>query len=375
MTKEYQASAPDQLETSKFSQVRNSKLVKSSTGAIFIMFFFSLLISCGSKTEEKQAKNSAGPLMVEGYKITGFPFSNEVRASANLYANEQVELKAPFSGQVLEVFFKEGQNINKGGSIIRMDDRSWKAELSGVQAELDATTKDYVRKKKLLEIEGSNQGEIDALFSKIQVLKSKKELLTLNIELANIQAPFSGRLGMRNFSEGAYLKEGENITVLTELDQLKIDFDIPQEYKNSIEIGNKVHLLIENDTFDATVYAINPVINTDSRTINVRARLKQPKNNQIMPGAFAEILISINYVKDALLIPTQAVISEINDQTVYLYKNGKAVKRIIEMGSRTDEKVSIIHGVSAGDTLITTGLLLIKDGMEVILQSVNNPAK
>ncbi|MFH1321809.1 MAG: efflux RND transporter periplasmic adaptor subunit [Bacteroidota bacterium] len=338
---------------------------------IFLLTVFAVLTSCGSNTTENQAEESVMTLNVEGYKVKPEPFSKEVTATANLYAREQVELMAPMSGQVLEIYFKEGQSIQKGAPVIRMDDRSWKAQLTGLQAELDVANKDYERKKTLLEIEGSSQEEIDAVFSTIEGLKSQIQLLTLNIELANVTAPFSGRLGMRNFSKGAYLKEGEVITVLTELDKLKVDFEIPQEHKSSINLKKTVRVLIENDTLEATIYAINPLINRESRTVNVRAILRQPADKEIMPGTFAEVLITTNFIKDALLIPTQAVIPEINDQTVYVYKSGIALKKIIEIGSRTAEKVYVINGVSAGDTLITTGLLQIKDGMNVTLQNCN----
>lgn len=226
------------------------------------------------------------------------------------------------------------------------------------------------RKKALLDLGGSTQEEIDELYAATETLKSNIQELQLKIELANVKAPFSGVLGMRNFSEGAFLKEGEEITTLTELDQLKIDFSLPQEYLSSIKIKSPVRLLIEEDTLIATIYAINPLINTESRTINVRALLKQPSHKMIIPGSFAEVLISTNHVEDALLVPTQAVVPEINDQTVYLYKSGKAIRTTIQLGIRTADMVHVKSGISAGDTVITSGLLQVKDGMAIDLQLV-----
>ncbi|HRP60498.1 MAG TPA: efflux RND transporter periplasmic adaptor subunit, partial [Vicingus sp.] len=223
----------------------------------------------------------------------------------------------------------------------------------------------------LLAVEGSSQEEIDNSFSALQLLKSKVEQLQVNIDLANVSAPFSGMLGMRNFSQGAFLQQGVTITTLTETNQLKVDFTLAQQHSNSIEIGKTILVLIEKDTLEAVIYAINPVINTNSRTINVRATLSQPKQKTIIPGTYAEVLVTTNDVEDALLIPTQAVVPSINEQTVYVAKNGKAVKKVVLVGNRTKDRIHVLEGISAGDTVITTGLLQVKDGMGVSVK-INN---
>lgn len=337
------------------------------TSYIFILSLFLIVISCAEKAVEQQLSGPAS-LKVEGYKVIPTPFNNEVTATAELLAKEQVSLMAPMSGQVLEIFFDEGKQIKKGQPIIHIDDRSWKAQLVGLEAELDAANKDFERKKALLAIEGSTQEEVDNAFSAIEILKSQIQQLQVNIDLANVTAPFSGWLGMRNFSTGAFLREGEIITTLTDINQLKVDFSISQDYKSSIQTGKNILVLVENDTLRATIYAIDPLIDAQSRRLTVRALLNQPPGRTIMPGTFAEVLIATDFIKDALLIPTQAVVPSINEQTVYVYKSGKALKKVIQMGNRTAEKVHILTGIEAGDTLITTGLLLIKDGMAVDLQ-------
>ncbi|MDH5603578.1 MAG: efflux RND transporter periplasmic adaptor subunit, partial [Cyclobacteriaceae bacterium] len=127
----------------------------------------------------------------------------------------------------------------------------------------------------------------------------------------------------------------------------------------------------DGDTLQANVYAINPVIDQQSRTIHVRALLQQDPQKMIMPGTFAEVLVTTDFVEEALLVPSRAVVPEINDQTVYIYKNGKAVRRTIELGNRTVDKVQVLQGIVAGDTVITTGMLEVKEGMDVQIQLFN----
>ncbi|MEZ5002760.1 MAG: efflux RND transporter periplasmic adaptor subunit [Chitinophagales bacterium] len=345
--------------------------MKKNYTNLILLFSLTVLASCGgSDASEQQAMPPKRTLAVEGYKIVAEPFNNEIILTATLLANESVELKSPISGQVLDIHFKEGQKIYKGQSIVHIDDRNWNAQLLGLNAQLDAANSDLERKKKLLEIEGSTQEEIETAFSLVESLKSNIKQLEINIDLANVTAPFSGQLGMRDFSKGAYLREGDIITTLTEVSQLKVDFEVPQEHHASVEIGKIVKVLIDKDTLNAKIYAINPMISESSRTINARALLQQPSKKLIMPGTFAEVLLATNYVNNALMVPTQAIVPEIDEQTVYQLKNGKAVRKTIEIGNRTAEKVNVLSGIQEGDTLITTGLLLVKDGMEVSLQSI-----
>lgn len=337
-----------------------------------VQYMLSLIIllamfSC-NEDQQKEAEEAKSALSIEAYKVVPVAYNSVFSTTAEIMPAEQVELKAATSGQVLNIYFKEGERVNKGARIIQLDDRDWKAQLLGVNAELDAAEADYERKMELQSIEGSSQEEIDLAYSKIQSLKSKKEQLMVNIDLANVTAPFSGQLGMRNFSQGAFLQQGAVITTLVDLDHLKVDFTLAQQHKENIEVGQDIAVLIANDTLKARIYAVNPVIDMQSRTFNVRAMLDQPPKNKIMPGSYAEVLISENFLKNALLIPTQAVVPSINDQTVYLYKNGKAQRKVIEMGDRSADKVLVLNGIEAGDTVITSGLLLIKEGMDLEIQ-------
>lgn len=330
------------------------------------------LISACSNSKEPTKATQIQSLKADGFVCTFQKFNNEVRTTAQILANEQVELLAPISGQVLEIYFEEGQKINKNNNIIRLDDRAWRAQLVSIKASLQVAEKDFKRKKDLLEIEGSSQESIDNAFSNLESLKSQKEQLEINIDLANVAAPFSGQLGLRNFSKGAFLQQGTPITTLTEISKLKVDFTLPQSNQNSLTLGKNVLVLIGTDTLEANIYAISPIINDETRTINVRATLNQPAKQNILPGTFAEVLVSTNNVDKAILIPTQAVVPSIKEQTVYVSKNGKAFRKTVQMGNRTADKVYIIKGLERGDTVITSGLLQVKEGMPVTFQSIKN---
>jgi membrane fusion protein (multidrug efflux system) len=338
--------------------------------AVSLIVLSVLGLSCGGTNNKEKSGESQGTLNVDAYLVNPQSFNNDVVVTAELLANEQVSLMAPLSAQVLEIYFKEGGNVRKGDPIIRLDDRNWRAQLVGVEASLEVAEKNYERTKQLLEIEGSSQEEVDQAYSAVETLRSELEQLRVNINLANVRAPFSGQLGMRDFSNGAFLSQGDIITTLTNLNPLKIDFTLAQEHIKNVEVGKQIAVLVAGDTLKADIYAINPLIDQQSRTLNVRALLQQAPERRIMPGTFAEVLVTTNFMENALLVPTQAVVPEINNQTVYLYKKGKAVKEVVKMGNRTSNMVHILEGVSAGDTVVTTGLLHIKEGMELSIQNL-----
>jgi len=114
----------------------------------------------------------------------------------------------------------------------------------------------------------------------------------------------------------------------------------------------------------AVVYAISPTVNATSRTAQVRALIKK-NTKDFIPGDFAEVEISLNIQKEAIVVPTDVIIPELDAQTLFVFKNGRAVRTEVLLGSRTNTEVQILSGLDSGDTVLTTGLLQVKDLMPV----------
>src|SRR5690606_28228575 len=166
------------------------------------------------------------------------------------------------------------------------------------------------------------------------------------------------------------LTQGQTMPTLTELHRLKVDVSVAQNHMHSLAIGKRVTLLIEHDTLQAAIYAIRPLRNNESRTINVRALRQQNDKQHYRPGVFAEVIITTDLLDNALMVPTQAVVPSITDQTVYIVKDGKAQKKIVQIGNRTKDMVHITDGIAEGDVVLTTGLLHVKDGMPVAVEII-----
>lgn len=327
-----------------------------------------ILTSCGQKKNTGPGMTMA-PLQVKATILAPQYFQDRFIVNANVLPFEETDLKAPVSGNVLSIHFREGEKVTKGQPLVHIDDRVWKARLKGLKARLEIAKSDSARNMALIDVQGVSQETVDKSNAQIKELEAEIEEMEVNISLANIKAPFPGRVGMRDFSVGTYLAQGTTITSLVQADRLKVDFEMPGRYLDHIRTGENVELVYQSDTLDATIYAIDPRIDMNSRTIRVRCVMPNP-GEKYVPGIFVEVVIPINSDNTALVIPTAAVIPSLNAQTVYVYHDGKAFRKEVELGSRTDMQVLVQEGLNPGDTIIMTGLLEIRDNMPVVISEI-----
>ncbi len=341
---------------------------------IYCVFaFVFILMSCeNGKDSAPAGPQRGGALTVEYFIARPTYFESTVTTTAEIIPSEQVILRAPVSGTVLAINFREGSTVGKGQSLIHLDDRAWKAQLKGLQAELDRLKSDLDRKRILLEVEGATQQEVDEIIASMASIEAQMEELRVNIQLANVSAPFNGQVGLRDFSVGSYMGQGDQITTLAEVDQLKVEFNLPERYQNELKLDQNLSVVADTDTFPARVYAIDPIIDPESRTLRARALISREDKGNLRPGVFATAILPTQVSEEALLVPTQVVVPEINVQTVYVVEDGVAVRREVELASRNAEMVQIVSGLAPGDTVITTGLLQIKNGMSVNLVKRSN---
>jgi membrane fusion protein, multidrug efflux system len=329
---------------------------------VFLMFaLLVIMVSCNQNSNPGQKQ--AGILKAEGYRVDPEYFTVNIRATGELLSNEEVELKTPVSGNVQNIYFREGQYVKKGDLLVEIDNRSWVARKLGLEARLLSAKSELSRKKELLEIEGVSQEELEQSEAEVNHLKAQIEELEVMIDLAHIRAPFNGWLGMRNFSPGAFLSQGEVITRLVQNDKLKVNFTIPARYASNIRKDQKITIIssASGDTAQAAIYAVDPIISSTSRSLQIRALLDNERKG-FLPGDFAQVVLEVGQFENALLVPAESVIPEMNTQVVYVVSEGKALRQVVETGSRTHNRVQVLKGLSPGDVVLTTGLMTIRDG-------------
>ncbi|MEX2601554.1 MAG: efflux RND transporter periplasmic adaptor subunit, partial [Balneolaceae bacterium] len=231
------------------------------------------------------------------------------------------------------------------------------------------------RQERLLERGGISQEDYDATVNEVNVLRSEIELIDAQIEKTEIRAPFDGVIGLKYVSDGSFISPETRVASLNDIDPVKIDFSIPERYVSRVNVGDRIDFTVQGQesSFQGDVYAVEPRIDTETRTLRIRALTSNPEN-RLVPGAFANIELILQTMDDALMLPSISVIPELNRQKVYRYRNGQVEEVQISTGIRTDQSVQVLEGLAPGDTVLTTGLLQARAGMEVELtRIVNDP--
>lgn len=306
------------------------------------------------------------PLNVTAIVVSSKDFSNAISLSGSIEANENVEIRSEVSGIVEKISFSEGTQVSKGQVLLKVNDIELRAQLSQAITKQKLASENERRAKLLLQKEAISQEEYDIASAEYRSLKAQTQLIQAQIAKTTIRAPFSGKIGLRNISPGTYVTPTTVITKLVSSSQVKISFSIPEKYASEIENNASILFTIPNNPqkFSAKIYAIEPEIETATRTLKIRA-LADNSNGKLIPGTFANIELGLKNIKDAIVIPTEAVVPIQDGKIVFIANNGKAKEVKIETLARTAKDVVVTNGIKSGDTLLTSGVMSLKDEADI----------
>jgi membrane fusion protein (multidrug efflux system) len=320
------------------------------------------------------ARGGSGAGMgVNGIVVKASSFENELEVTGTIEANESVILQSEISGLVTGIYFTEGSNVKKGTLLVKINDRDLQAQLQQVLTGLKLSKSNENRAKQLLEKGAISQEEYDTALADLQSINAQAQLVRAQLAKASIYAPFNGKVGLRSISVGEYLTPNKAIASLSNISPVKISFSVPEKYSGQIKLNSEIEFNTDGatKTFKGKVYAIEPGINAQTRTLSIKA-LSPNTNNELLPGSFAKIRLALTTVDEALLIPTEAIIPVLKGKTVFISSEGKAKQVPVESGTRNAENIVITSGLKAGDTVLTTGSMSLKPGTPVKVTVVNN---
>ncbi|HKP95162.1 MAG TPA: efflux RND transporter periplasmic adaptor subunit, partial [Fibrobacteria bacterium] len=284
----------------------------------------------------------------------------------------EVEIRSEIQGKVSRIAFKEGSRVKKGDLLVKIEDAELQARALQAQSKRKLAEDDEYRMRMQLKIEAVSRKDYDQALNELNLAKAESQLLRAQLDKTELRAPFGGVVGLKQISEGAFVSPSTLITTLQEIDPVKVDFTVPGKYSGSVKAGQAVSFTIQgSDTrYQGKIYAVDPRIDTESRTLRLRALCPNPAG-RILPGAFATIDIPFQTVEAALVVPSQALSADARGTKVFLFKGGKAEPRPVQAGLRTDSTVLITGGLAAGDTVITSGVVQIRPGSAVSLSRVD----
>lgn len=320
------------------------------------MLLGSLLLACGGKKKEQVAAEKPA-IQVDVIVATTEDIDNMLEVNGTVLANEMADLHPEVSGRLTYLNLPDGANVKQGTILARVNDADLQAQLEQQKTQLDLANKTLKRLSDLLKINGVNQADYDAALSQVNTIQANMKVINAQIDKTIVKAPFSGELGIRMVSPGAYVTPATIIGSIHQVDKVKIDFTVPETFSSLLFKGNMVK--VQNDglpeMLDATIAAIEPQINTVSRNIKVRAMLTK---GIIQPGSFVKVYLEQK--RKGIMVPTNAVIPDALSNQVVVVRNNRATFVNVETGLRNPGLVEITSGVSPGDSIIVSGMLFVR---------------
>jgi membrane fusion protein (multidrug efflux system) len=357
-----------------------NKKLRITIIVILIVFFAGLILYPKFKpflVAKLGPKNIQTPLLRQsqqklnatGYIIEPQHLSEFIKSTGTLRPDEEVDLSFETSGKIVGINFTEGTKVKKGDLLAKINDKPLQAELQKLEAGIKMAEAKEFRQRSLLDKDAISQESYDQIVTDVQTIRADINLVRARISETELRAPFDGKIGLRYVSEGAYTNSSTKIARLVKTSPIKIEFSIPEKYASEINIGYPITFDVDGIIYNASVYAIDPKIDILTRVISLRA-LYPNRNEELKPGRYTGITLELSKIDNAVAIPTEALIPEMEGEKVFIYQRGKARSVNVKTGLRTESKIQITDGLKFGDTLLVTGILQLRQNLPIVLDSV-----
>ncbi len=325
---------------------------------------------------QKGQGGPGAPSPVEVVDLQTSLVKEDLQAVGALRSNESVMMRPEVAGRIAAIGFRDGQPVKRGQMLIQLDAALNEAEVAQARAELDLATSNLKRTEDLARknfVSGSAQ---ETAASNAEVLAAKLKLAEARLAKMRIVAPFDGVVGIRSVSIGDYVRDGADLVNIEDIGTLKVDFRLPERYLTQLRAGQAVEVVADalpGARYKGTVEAINPRIDANGRSLEVRARLSNA-DGRLRPGMFARVRVIVGERANALMVPEEAIVPLGDDFFVYTVVDGKANRVRVKLGVRRDSQVELLEGVKPGDKVVTAGMRVQRDGQPVRIVGPSVPA-
>lgn len=307
-----------------------------------------------------------GSTKVKTITVTPQTSERTIETTGNILADEEVVLYPETQGRIVQINFTEGAQVKKGDLLIKINDSDLQAQLRKAAASKKLKEDTEKRNKSLLE-KGAISNEVyDIASTELSSINADIDLLKEQIRKTEIRAPFNGVIGLRNISEGSYVTPATRIAALQNINQIKVEFAVPEKYAAILKIGNTVLFTTEGNEkqHQAKIYGIEPKVDDVTRNVIMRAICANP-NQQILPGSFAKVSVVASTNANAFMIPTQAIVPILKGQKVYLAQGDSVIERKVKTGVRKENTIEITEGLQAGDEIVVEGVMYLRQGAKI----------
>jgi len=333
------------------------------------------LVSCSSESGNKNIVVKQVNVIsdIEGYIVKPSTIDQTISISGTIKPMEETVLMPEVAGRVVIINLEEGKFVKQGTILIKLFDEDLQAQLHKAQAQLELAEQTQIRQGELMKVNGISQLDYDQSVLQVHSIKADIEVLKVQIRKTEVHAPFDGVIGLRNISLGAEVTPSTSLATIRSIKQLKLDFSVPEKYSTQVKPGSKVQFTIQGDDnkHEAIVMATEEGIDPGTRNLKVRAMVRMD-SSIFIPGTFANVELRLNENKNALMVPTQAIIPRERDKQLIVARSGRAQFIKVKTRIRQESMIEVTEGIQPGDTVVTTGILFIKPGAGLKFAKVIN---
>lgn len=309
-----------------------------------------------------------------------------IDALGNLRASEQSTLSTEVGGLVTAIRFESGASVHAGEPLVELNPAPLQAQLAQLQAQAKLAALNLARDRAQLAVQAVSQAQVDTDTATLESTQAQVQAQKALLDQKTIAAPFAGRLGIRQIDLGQFLATGAPVVTLQKLDPMEVDFTVPQGDAMMVRVGMKASLVSNaapGRSYEATVAAIEPQIDTSTRNLKVRARVPN-RDGALLPGAFATVTLRDGGAHAYVTLPNAAISYNPFGATVYVVTgqgrgaDGKpkliAEQRFVQTGPTRGDQVAVLSGVKPGETVVTGGQLKLHNGSVVIVNNAVQPS-
>lgn len=363
------------------------KLMLIAFAILFSSIFLSKFISGWLNARRMAAM--AQTVNVSAMKAGYSSWQSIITASGSLRAIQGVSVTSELAGMVNTILFVPGAIVQQGDLLVQLNINADVAQLHSLQANAELAKITYDRDFAQFKAKGVSKAVVDSDAANLKSLNAQVEQQIATIAKKTIRAPFAGRLGISAVNLGQYVNPGDKVVTLQQLDPIYVDFYVPQQQLAQLAVGMPVTVKSDafpGKTFFGKVTTIDPLIDVNTRNVEVEATISNP-DFSLAPGMFATTQVTIGEPKKYLTLPQTAITFNPYGDIVYVIEkskdeNGKSIlianQSFVTTGETRGDQIAILKGLKAGDVVVTSGQLKLKNHMQVVINNsvvpANNPA-
>jgi membrane fusion protein, multidrug efflux system len=338
-----------------------------------------LLMTVLAACKDAQSRAGAGgempPMPVEAVAARRDTVVDAIAATGQIEAVQALELRPEVEGRIVEILFREGQEVAEGAPLFKVDDAELKAQVARAEADRDLARQALERTRQLIAQNASSAADLERADAAARSADAQYDLLRIRLDRTVVRSPFAGVAGQRLVSLGAFVNSSTRLVTLQTVNPQRATFRVPERYTRQLRRGQSVEFAVAalpNRTFTGDVEFVDPVVELPARTILVKALV--PNGHRLLhAGMFIEARLATEIRPEAVVIPEDAVLPLQNANVVWVAVDGKAERRDVTLGVRTPGFVEVRSGVQAGELVVVGGAARLFPGAAVAPKVVTRP--